>query len=67
MVYKSVRGWTSGQSLSALNFVKYTPTPTPLSGVPCHEGGLGAITLELASCSVFVTFCFMKRCLTAGQ
>ena len=28
MVYKSVRGWTSGQSLPVLNFVKY-PQPPP--------------------------------------
>ena len=25
MVYKSVRGWTSGRSLPVLNFVKYPP------------------------------------------
>ena len=29
MVYKSVRGWTSGRSLPVLDFVKYSPPPTP--------------------------------------
>ena len=27
MVYKRVRGWTSGRSIPVLNFVKYPPTP----------------------------------------
>ena len=29
LVYKRVRGWTSGRSLPELNFVKYPPPPTP--------------------------------------
>jgi len=27
MIYKRVRGWTLGQSLPVLNFVKYPPPP----------------------------------------
>ena len=29
MVYKRVRGWTSGQSLPAKTFVEYPPPPPP--------------------------------------
>ena len=29
MVYKRVRGWTSGQSLPVLKSVKYPPPPPP--------------------------------------
>ena len=31
MAYKRVRGWTSGQSLPVLNFIKYPPLPRDLA------------------------------------
>ena len=44
MVYKRVRGWTSGRSLPVLNFVKY---PLPPSSFPLPAGDNQPFLLKL--------------------
>ena len=47
MVYRRVRGWTSGRSLLVLNFAKYpTPSPPPRGGQDRNSGQLFRLYLD---------------------
>ena len=58
MVYKRVRGWTSGRNLPVLNFAKYLPPPPP-RGVQTSHGR--SVLWLIATVPHTSTICHLTR------